>query len=80
MVEADLFTRSWAEDEDPPTGGSSASITVTADDKTTSVPDFPTDASGLEVIYEAVEALVPAEVWDSLNSQRQEFIDAFEAE
>lgn len=80
MVEADLFTRSLAEDDDPPIGGSSAELNVTADGEVTEVPAFPQDSSGLDELYESVEALVPEALWTTFEAQRQEFIDSYEDE
>lgn len=80
MVEADLFTRSLAEDDDPPIGGSATELNVTADGELTEVPAFPQDSSGLEELYESIEALVPEALWTTFEAQRQEFIDSYEDE
>lgn len=78
MSDAEVLTKSWAEDDDPPVGGSYSWMDVTADGETIEVPSFPQDATGLEAIYDAIEDLVPDEIWESLNSQQQDYVDSYE--
>jgi hypothetical protein len=70
-----MWSTAWEAMQDPPVGGSSDSLTATAFGNTAEVPSFvvtgQTDAA--EAAAAAVRALVPQEVWDRLETQRQKY-------
>jgi hypothetical protein len=78
LVEHGAFTVQWREEDDPPVGGSYASTTLTANGETIEIPGFvvPDQAAAQSDIADAVTALVPQAIWDELEAQRQQYVEA----
>jgi hypothetical protein len=77
MVSQGLFARrDWHPQDDPPVGGSSQSMQVTAHQKTITIPSYvaPDQASAAEAMAAAVSAAVPQAIWDKLNAQREAYV------
>jgi endonuclease V-like protein UPF0215 family len=57
-------------------GGSFDSLLVTAHDRTIGIPAFvvAAQAPSAEAIHAAVRALVPQDIWDKLNAQREQYV------
>ena len=76
MVDNGLFTHNWRAQENPPVGGSSQSMVVTAHGEQITIPAYV--MPGLETtvteMYSAVTALVPPNAWATLDMQRQQYI------
>jgi len=71
-----LFTTDWPAEGDPPVGGSSDTLTATANGVTVTVPayviaDLAVDADALAA---TLNALIPQATWDDLNAQREQYI------
>lgn len=73
---AGFFSTRWETEEDPPVGGSSESLAVTASGKEYLVPwSVPPDQQEeARALFEAVNRLVPAEIWASLESRRLKYM------
>lgn len=77
---ADMFTTVWREADDIPVGGSSSVLTVTANGATTTVPAFPDRVvEQADAAKSAVYAIVPAEIWERLTAQRDQYVQENEA-
>src|SRR6266487_6876454 len=76
MVENGLFTRKWRQTDNPPVGGSSQSLAVTARGKRVLVEDYlvSEQQAPAEKMYAAVRALVPKDVWERLQAKRQQYM------
>jgi hypothetical protein len=76
LVEKGLFTQRWQAQSDPPVGGSHDALRVTAHDRTIDIPSFviSTQAAAADDITTAVRALVPDNIWDKLNAQREQYV------
>ena len=76
LVAAGAFGTAWREVDDAPVGGSHFTVTLTANSETTEIPRFVVadQAAAQSTISEAFVALVPQEVWDKLESQREAYI------
>lgn len=76
LIDKGLFTQRWQAQQDPPVGGSFDSLHVTAHDQNITIPSFviPAQASAAKDIATAVRALVPQNIWDKLNSQREQYV------
>lgn len=72
MIEQGLIHERWSERDDPPVGGSSASLEVTRSGEMIEIPAFPVDgqAERAAAIFAAVEAIVPQAVRDDLEQRR----------
>jgi hypothetical protein len=76
MVDKELFTQEWRAQDQPPVGGSSESMTVTANGKQIEIPVYviPELADAAAEMYAAVTTLVPETIWDKLNVQREQYV------
>jgi hypothetical protein len=72
MIEQGLIRERWSKRDDPPVGGSSASLEVTRSGEMIEIPAFPVDgqAERAAAIFAAVEAIVPQAVRDDLEQRR----------
>ncbi len=70
-----ILTRKWRAPAHPAIGGSLESLTIETPDKTAAVPSRlnARDAADMRELYDAVRALVPQPIWDSLWARRQAF-------
>lgn len=71
-----ISTRQWHPLQSPRIGGSLASMDVSAGDLRVSVPSQLEDADAAiaGTIYDAVRALVPQVIWDSLMQRREQYM------
>ncbi len=78
MAAEGLLTQAWQAQGDPPVGGSSEWLTVTAAGRLIEIPAFvvPAQASRAEAIYAALRSAVPETIWSKLEAQRQEYVEA----
>ena len=76
MVENGLFTRKWWQLDAPPVGGSNQTLVVTAQGKRIKVEDYlvSEQQASAKVMYAAVQALVPKEIWERLQARRQQYM------
>jgi hypothetical protein len=76
LIDKGLFTQRWQAQSDPPVGGSYDSLQVTAHGQQINIPSFviPLQAAAAEDITTAVRALVPQDLWDKLNTQREQYV------
>lgn len=80
MLDAEVFSRSWAEADDIPVGGSSAVLDVTAAGNILTVPAFPASGSDqADQAKQAVYSAVPGDIWERLNAQRDQYVQEHEA-
>jgi hypothetical protein len=77
LITNGLLDHNWSAQDDPPVGGSSQSVTITANDQQIEIPSFvlPEQQSSAAAIHAAIEALVPQEIWDRLNAQREQYME-----
>ncbi len=75
---AGLFATRWETEEDPPVGGSSESLLVTAAGKKYQIPWYvpPEQQAAVETIIHAVNDLVPADLWQTLEARRQAYMQS----
>jgi hypothetical protein len=80
LIDKGLFTQRWQAQSDPPVGGSSDSLQVTAHGRQFSIPSFVSaaQAAAAEDIATAVRTLVPQDLWDKLNAQREQYVREYE--
>jgi hypothetical protein len=71
------FTTQWREEDDPPVGGSHFSTGLTANGETVEIPSFvvANQAAAQGQISEALVGVVPQEIWDRLEAQRQQYVE-----
>jgi hypothetical protein len=76
LVDKGLFTQVWQAQSDPPVGGSYDSLQVTAHGQQIEIPSFviAAQATAAEDIATAVRALVPQDLRDKLNTQREQYV------
>jgi hypothetical protein len=76
MVENGLFTRQWRQLDAAPVGGSNQTLVVTAQGKRIKVEDYLVSEQQVsaKVMYAAVQALVPKEIWERLQARRQQYM------
>ncbi len=76
LIDKGLFTLRWQAQDQPPVGGSSHSLHVTAHGQQITIPSFviQTQANAAEDISMAIHALVPPNIWDKLNTQREQYV------
>lgn len=76
MVDNGLFTQNWRAQENPPVGGSSQSMVVTAHGQQITIPVYVVAEleTAVTEMYSAVTALVPPNVWEKLETQHQQYI------
>jgi hypothetical protein len=70
------FTTGWRAEDDPPVGGSYSWLTLTAGGREIEIPPFPIESqtAAASRIEAAVNALVPADLWDSINARREQYV------
>jgi hypothetical protein len=75
-----LFTQRWQAQQGPPVGGSFDSLQVTAHGQQITIPSFviQTQANAVEDMATAVRALLPQNIWDKLNTQREQYVSEHE--
>ena len=80
MIDKGLFTQRWQAQSDPPVGGSYDSLHVAAHGQQIGIPSFviATQAAAVEDMATAVRALVPQDLWDKLNAQRERYVSEHE--
>ena len=76
MVENGIFTRKWRQLDAAPIGGSNQTLVVTAQGKRIKVEDYVVSEQQVsaKVMYVAVQALVPKEIWERLQARRQQYM------
>jgi hypothetical protein len=76
MVENGLFTRKWRQMDAGRVGGSNQTLVVTAQGKRIRIEDYlVSEQQGpAKVMYAAVQALVPKEIWERLQARRQQYM------
>ncbi len=74
-----LLTRKWRSPSRSPVGGSLESLELIAADQQISVPSHlnAPDTAAMRPVYDAIRALVPQTLWDSLLARRQAFEDDY---
>jgi hypothetical protein len=77
LREQGVFTRPWRAQHNPPVGGSSQTVTVTAHGRRVVMPAFvlADQATAAEQVDKAVRAMVPQALWDKLEAQRQQYVE-----
>jgi hypothetical protein len=72
----ELFENSWQQKTDPPVGGSSQSVVITAHSQEITIPTYVIESQqeAANRIHSAIEALVPESIWAQLNAQREQYI------
>jgi hypothetical protein len=70
-----LFSQRWQAEEYPPVGGSTWLLEATAAERNVRLLSYTVERQQpqAEQIAEAVQAVVPAEVWERLEAKRQEY-------
>ena len=76
MMEKGLFTRKWRQMDPLPVGGRFQWLGVKAGGKRLVVEDYlvSEQEAAAKAMYAAVRALVPKEVWESLQVRRQQYM------
>lgn len=76
LVEQGLLRERWRAEPLPPVGGSSATLQVTADSRTITLPDFVVteQQERAAAIHALVEAQVPEPIWAKLRAQREAYV------
>lgn len=76
MAENGLFTRKWRQLDAAPVGGSTQTLVVTAQGKRIKIGDYLVSKQQVsaKVMYAAVQALVPKEIWERLQARRQQYM------
>jgi hypothetical protein len=80
LIDKGLFTQRWQAQQGPPVGGSFDSLQVTAHGQQITIPSFviQTQANAVEDMATAVRALLPQNIWDKLNTQREQYVSEHE--
>lgn len=74
-----VFATTWREAVDIPVGGSSSVLVITVEGASITVPAFPERAvEQADAAKSAVYAAVPAEIWDRLSAQRDQYVQEHE--
>lgn len=68
-----MLSRRWREIRNPPIGGDTSGLQVQANGKTVRVHSLMVDSARLEPINEAITKLVPREIWDTFDQQREQY-------
>ncbi len=75
-----VLTTSWSEADDIPVGGSHSTLTILADGQTSEIPAFPARMiEQADSAKSAVYTAVPAEIWDRLAAQRDQYVQEHQA-
>jgi len=79
-IDKGLFAQRWQARPDPPVGGSYDVLKVTAHGQQITIPSFvdQTQAKAAKDMSTAVRALVPQNIWDKLNDQREQYVTEHE--
>jgi hypothetical protein len=75
MLEEGIFRDHWQVDEDPPCGGSSQAMEVTADSEPYYVPQYVLDTDAVTPVYQMIWSFVPDGARDSLWAWRDRYIN-----
>jgi len=77
LLENDFFQTNWAAQSDPPIGGSSEQLTVTAQGAEYTIPSFvvANQQNAASEVMAAINALVPQDIWDRLDLQREQYME-----
>ncbi|HEY0603996.1 MAG TPA: hypothetical protein VGD58_13845 [Herpetosiphonaceae bacterium] len=78
LLDLGLFTQSWREETNRRVGGSSADLTVVANETKFEIPNQVVESQEdkAEEIYATIKAIVPPETWAKLEGQLKEYQDA----
>ncbi|HSD85669.1 MAG TPA: hypothetical protein VLG46_17535 [Anaerolineae bacterium] len=76
LIDKGVFTQRWQAQQDPPVGGSYDSLHITAQGRQIAIPSFviQTQAAAAEDISAAIQKLVPATIWNKLDTQREQYM------
>jgi hypothetical protein len=77
------FTKDWSQLEDIPTGGSADKLLITAYGQQFSIPSYVAgeqQAKDIRVVYNRIGTLVPQAIWNKLEAQHEEYVEAHENE
>ncbi len=76
IVENGLFTRKWRQLDQAPVGGSNQTLIVMVKGKRIKIEDYlvPEQQFSAKLMYAAVQALVPQEIWERLQARRQKYV------
>jgi len=76
IVDNGLFTRKWRQLDVAPVGGRNQTLVVTAHGKRIRVEDYLVSEQQIsaDVMYAAVQALVPKEIWERLQARRHQYM------
>ena len=79
MVENGLFTHRWRKMATGPTGGGYRRLVVIASGKRFMVEDYVVSEhrASARVMYAAVQALVPKNLWEQLEARREQYIEEY---
>jgi hypothetical protein len=79
MVEKGIFPQDWRARDDPPVGGSSEWLSVTANGREFEIPAYVVSSQELAVseIYTTIRSLVPQAIWEKLNTQREQYVKEY---
>lgn len=77
LLDNGLFENSWQQETEPPVGGSSQSVAITAHGQEITIPAYAVEAQqeAANRIHAAIEALVPESIWAQLNAQKEQYIE-----
>ncbi len=80
LRDLDVFNTAWSEADQVPVGGSHSNLTILADGRTVDIPAFPAQAAAsAESAKGVVIAVVPADIWDRLSAQRDQYVQDHQA-
>jgi hypothetical protein len=77
MIDGQVLREEWDQLDDPPEGGSTRRLVITADGKSYEVPSWLANPTPLDTVYRAIDSLVPSEVWDTLWAKRERYIEEY---
>ncbi len=78
LLKAGLFSTPWAEQGEPPIGGSTQTLEVQAGGRRITLPTFPVaeQRAQVELMVAAVQAVVPPELSSDLQARREAYLRA----
>jgi|GEM_PF-1684236 len=74
MVTEDIFRSDWIRSPDTLYGAWTRLLYVTAQQRSYTVPQWIQDTTSANAVYDRIDSLVPAAVWDSLWTWRDRYI------
>ena len=76
LLAINAFTQPWDASDDPPDGGSTDKLQITAYGQQLLIPPFVQSEHSAEIkaLYQQIEAAVPAEIWHNLETLRAQHI------